>query len=149
MVDPRSMPPLHINPGGGRALPSERPHGPEFVRERYSQGLGRDPGNGMAGPAPRDLENDVPLVGVIDIGSNTIRLVEYEVVGRAGLRIVRAFKEVPRLARGSDEEGALSREIIESGARAVRRLVAQLPPRPHRALVAAATSAVRDAPNRE
>jgi exopolyphosphatase/guanosine-5'-triphosphate,3'-diphosphate pyrophosphatase len=103
----------------------------------------------MAGPEPRDPEKDLPLVAVIDIGSNTIRLVEYEVVGRAGLRIVRAFKEVPRLARGTDREGALSREIIESGARAVRRLVSRLPPRPNRTLVAVATSAVRDAPNRE
>jgi exopolyphosphatase/guanosine-5'-triphosphate,3'-diphosphate pyrophosphatase len=103
----------------------------------------------MAVPEPKDPEREIPLVGVIDIGSNTIRLVEYEIVGRAGLRVVRAFKEVPRLARGSDDEGTLSREIIESGARAVRRLIAQLPPRPHRTLVAVATSAVRDAPNRE
>jgi exopolyphosphatase/guanosine-5'-triphosphate,3'-diphosphate pyrophosphatase len=138
------------DPGSDWVCPSSaKAARPEFGRERYSPRFGAGSSCGMAVPEPKDPENDVPLVAVIDIGSNTIRLVEYEIVGRAGLRIVRAFKEVPRLARGGDDEGALSREIIESGARAVRRLVAQLPPRPHRTLVAVATSAVRDAPNRE
>lgn len=86
---------------------------------------------------------------VVDIGSNTIRLVEYEVVPKAGLRVVRAFKEVPRLARGTQADDSLSHEAIEQGARAVKRLLARLPPAPARMTIAVATSAVRDAPNRE
>jgi exopolyphosphatase/guanosine-5'-triphosphate,3'-diphosphate pyrophosphatase len=89
-----------------------------------------------------------PTIAVIDIGSNTIRLVEYEVVGRSGLRVVRASKEVPRLARGVRTDGRLSREAIEQGARAIRRLLARLPRSRQRKLIAVATSAVRESDNR-
>jgi exopolyphosphatase/guanosine-5'-triphosphate,3'-diphosphate pyrophosphatase len=97
-------------------------------------------------PTTRELGR---TTAVVDIGSNTIRLVEYEVVPRAGLRVVRAYKEVPRLARGTEPNGALGHEAIEQGARAVKRLLARLPPAPARMTIAVATSAVRDAPNRE
>lgn len=89
----------------------------------------------------------VPLVAVVDIGSNTIRLVEYEVVGRAGLRVVRAFKEVPRLGDAFAAGGGLSRSALRNGALAVRRLIARLPPSDRRTIVAVATSAVREATN--
>jgi len=102
----------------------------------------------MQGLASARSPEHLPLITVVDIGSNTIRLVEYEVVGRSGLRLVRAFKEVPRLAHAATENGALSREAIEQGARSVRRLLAMLPPERDRTTVAVATSAVRDAPNR-
>src|SRR5579863_51366 len=90
----------------------------------------------------------LPTIAVIDIGSNTIRLVEYEVIGRSGLRVVRAAKEVPRLGHGISPDGRLGREALEEGARAVRRLATGLPPSRHRRTIAVATSAVRDAPNR-
>lgn len=106
----------------------------------------------MVGPgtgATADGGGDpLPTIAVIDIGSNTIRLVEYEVIGRSGLRVVRAAKEVPRLGHGIDPNGALTREALEQGARAVRRLVTGLPPSRKRRTIAVATSAVRDAPNR-
>ena len=90
----------------------------------------------------------LPTIAVIDIGSNTIRMVEYEVIGGSGLRVVRAAKEVPRLGHGLDPDGGLTREALEEGARAVRRLVTGLPPSRHRRTIAVATSAVRDATNR-
>ncbi|HEY6238502.1 MAG TPA: Ppx/GppA phosphatase family protein, partial [Thermoplasmata archaeon] len=102
----------------------------------------------MQGAAPARSPESLPLISVIDIGSNTIRLVEYEIVGRVGLRLVRAFKEVPRLGHAALESGALSRDAIEQGARSVRRLLALLPSERDRTTVAVATSAVRDAPNR-
>ncbi len=98
--------------------------------------------------APTPQEGRLPLVAVVDIGSNTIRLVEYEVVGRAGLRVVRAFKEVPRLGDALVGDGRLGPEAVRRGCRAVRRLLARLPPAPRRTVVAVATSAVRDAPDR-
>lgn len=91
----------------------------------------------------------LPTVAVVDIGSNTIRLVEYEVVPKAGLRVVRTGKELPRLARGITPEGALTRESIERGARSVKRLLAGLPPSGIRTTAVVATSAVRDAANRD
>ena len=101
--------------------------------------------------APQALEpaESAPLIAVVDIGSNTIRLVEYEVVAKAGLRLLRAFKEVPRLAHGLADDGSLRREAIEQGARAVRRLLRRLPPARQRSVVAVATSAVREAANGE
>jgi exopolyphosphatase/guanosine-5'-triphosphate,3'-diphosphate pyrophosphatase len=89
----------------------------------------------------------LPTIAVIDIGSNTVRLVEYEVIGRSGLRVIRAAKEVPRLGHGIDAQGRLSRTAIEQGVRSVRRLVTSLPTSRTRRTIAVATSAVRDAPN--
>lgn len=101
----------------------------------------------MAVTSSSPTEPPVPLVSVLDIGSNTIRLVEYEVLGRSGLRVVRALKEVPRLGDALVGDGALTADAIDQGARAVRKLLARLPPSDRRTIVAVATSAVRDAPN--
>ena len=98
---------------------------------------------------PSPSEPRLPVVAVVDVGSNTIRLVEYEVVGEAGLRVVRAYKEVPRLGESLVDGEGLSPRAIDEGARAVRKLLQRLPPNDRRTVVAVATSAVRDAPNGE
>jgi exopolyphosphatase / guanosine-5'-triphosphate,3'-diphosphate pyrophosphatase len=86
-------------------------------------------------------------LGVIDIGSNTARLVVFASTPEGGLRAILESKEVPRLGMGRGRDGSLSREAIERGIGALRRFSRMLAASRNPRTVSVATSAVRDAPN--
>jgi exopolyphosphatase/guanosine-5'-triphosphate,3'-diphosphate pyrophosphatase len=88
-------------------------------------------------------------VAVVDLGSNTARLVLFR-SNRAGppWSILEA-KETPRLAQDLRPMGHLSAEGIDRAAGTLARFGRILRARSPRAVSIVATSAVRDAPNRE
>jgi exopolyphosphatase/guanosine-5'-triphosphate,3'-diphosphate pyrophosphatase len=81
---------------------------------------------------------------VLDVGSNSVRLVIYRVEGRA---IWSLFNEkvLAGLGRGAGRGGALSSEGVEAAMAALRRFRAVLDAVRPQAVHAAATAAVRDA----
>jgi exopolyphosphatase / guanosine-5'-triphosphate,3'-diphosphate pyrophosphatase len=88
------------------------------------------------------------LVAVVDLGSTAVRLVLAHVTPDAGYRVLVEERVPTRLGGGAS--GTLSREAIDETLRAVHRFFARysLNGRGPR-IVAVATSAVRDAENRE
>ncbi len=89
----------------------------------------------------------VGRVGVIDVGSNTARLVVFERTAEGGLRSMFESKEVPRLGKGLGPEGDLSPEAVQRGRATLRRFALHLDRLGNPPLEAVATSAIRDAPN--
>jgi exopolyphosphatase / guanosine-5'-triphosphate,3'-diphosphate pyrophosphatase len=86
-------------------------------------------------------------LGVIDIGSNTARLVVFETSDSGTVRAIHEAKESPRLGLDLAPDGALSEAAVARGietARRFRRAIRALGGPP---VLAVATSAVRDAPN--
>jgi exopolyphosphatase / guanosine-5'-triphosphate,3'-diphosphate pyrophosphatase len=88
------------------------------------------------------------LVAVVDLGSTAVRLVLAHVTPDTGYRVLVEERVPTRLGGGAS--GTLSREAIDETLRAVHRFFARYSPtgRGPR-IVAVATSAVRDAENRE
>ncbi|MCI4360582.1 MAG: hypothetical protein L3J91_02675, partial [Thermoplasmata archaeon] len=91
---------------------------------------------------PRAVE-----LAVIDLGSNTARLVIFETTSQGGFRSIFESKEVPRLGQGVSPDGSLSPEAVERGVGALRRFARQIHQAGDPLTLAVATSAVRDAPN--
>ncbi len=89
----------------------------------------------------------VGRIAVIDVGSNTARLVVFERTAEGGLRSMFESKEVPRLGKGIGPDGALTPDAIERGRATLRRFALQLDRLGNPPLEAVATSAIRDAPN--
>jgi exopolyphosphatase / guanosine-5'-triphosphate,3'-diphosphate pyrophosphatase len=87
------------------------------------------------------------VLGVIDLGSNTARLVIYSSTAEGGLRALMESKEVPRLGWKSRRDGALSPAAIDRGVAAMKRFARLLAASGNPPTVAVATSATRDAPN--
>jgi exopolyphosphatase / guanosine-5'-triphosphate,3'-diphosphate pyrophosphatase len=86
-------------------------------------------------------------IGVIDIGSNTARLVAFETTSLGTVRAFYETKDAPRLGLDMGKDGRLTEEAAARGVATVRRFA-----RVVRALglprtLAVATSAVRDATN--
>jgi exopolyphosphatase/guanosine-5'-triphosphate,3'-diphosphate pyrophosphatase len=67
--------------------------------------------------------SEQPAFGIVDIGSNSVRLVVYDSIGRAPLPRFNE-KSFCRLAEGLDETGRLSDEGVERTLRALRRFKA-------------------------
>jgi exopolyphosphatase / guanosine-5'-triphosphate,3'-diphosphate pyrophosphatase len=88
-----------------------------------------------------------PTVGVIDIGSNTARLVVFETTTAGTVRAVYEGKESPRLGLDVGPDGSLSEAAIARGVETARRFRRALKSVGSPEVVAVATSAVRDAPN--
>lgn len=86
-------------------------------------------------------------MGIIDLGSNTARLVVFAKTPEGGLRALVESKEIPRLGKGLRPDRSLSAEAIERGVGALRRFARLLAAEGSPRTVAVATSAVRDAPN--
>jgi exopolyphosphatase / guanosine-5'-triphosphate,3'-diphosphate pyrophosphatase len=97
--------------------------------------------------APRRATAISSELGIIDLGSNTARLVVFASTPEGGLRTLLESKEIPRLGMGQRADGSLSREAMERGIGALRRFARLLAASGNPRTIAVATSAVRDAPN--
>ena len=86
---------------------------------------------------------------MIDVGTNSIRLIVGEVGPDLSYRVIDDEKIRTRLGEGVDEHGALSLEAMSRSAECIARLHHIAGGYDLRALRAVATSAVRDATNRE
>ena len=95
----------------------------------------------MSTPAARPAESDV---AVIDVGSNSVRLVLYRVEGRA-LWTVFNEKVLAGLGRDIARTGKLSPSGVTEAMAALRRFTALLDGAPPDRIFTAATAAVRDA----
>lgn len=84
-------------------------------------------------------------VAVIDVGSNSTRLLVADVDG--GVSVVERQSRVTRLGRGVDLSGQLSDEAIEAACAAIADYVAICSQANTEKIAAIATSAVRDASN--
>jgi exopolyphosphatase/guanosine-5'-triphosphate,3'-diphosphate pyrophosphatase len=92
------------------------------------------------------MAGDSHRVAVVDIGSNSTRLLIAEVVGGRVLEVERQSR-VTRLGRGVDLTGQLSAEAIEATCDAIADYVAICREAGVETVEAIATSAVRDASN--
>lgn len=90
----------------------------------------------------------VEKIGVIDLGSNTARLVILEAVQGYAYRMADTIREVVRLREGMTDQG-LSASAIERGLSALKLFKRFSDSVGVDTLLAVATSAVRDAANRE
>jgi exopolyphosphatase / guanosine-5'-triphosphate,3'-diphosphate pyrophosphatase len=103
-----------------------------------------------AGPADRPAERPAAArgpIGVIDVGSNTARLVIFEGFPGGSLRAIDQRKELPRLGLDTGPDGSLSGAAMARGIAALERFAAVLRSLDSPRTLAVATSAVRDAPN--
>lgn len=94
-------------------------------------------------------EMDRHRFAVIDVGSNSIRLIVAEMSRAGGYRIIDDEKVVARLAQGLTESGRLAPEAMERAADAIVRMKAIAEGYDVERLRAVATSAVREAENQD
>jgi exopolyphosphatase / guanosine-5'-triphosphate,3'-diphosphate pyrophosphatase len=87
----------------------------------------------------------VPRLAVIDVGSNTARMVVYEAPEGGMPRAIVARKEAPRMGERVGQGGHLEVEAVERGLAALRRFARTLASLGNPSTIAVATSAVRDA----
>lgn len=99
-------------------------------------------GTEREGRAPDGLAS----VAVIDIGSNTARLVVFETAGES-VRATFETKDAPRLGFRTGPHGELSEEAAERGVATARRFAGLVEQLGAERTISVATSAVRDAPN--
>jgi exopolyphosphatase / guanosine-5'-triphosphate,3'-diphosphate pyrophosphatase len=92
------------------------------------------------------MSGDAHRVAVVDVGSNSTRLLVAD-VGGGRVREVERRSRVTRLGRGVDLTGRLAAEAIEIACEAVADYVALYQEAGAETVVAIATSAVRDAAN--
>lgn len=103
------------------------------------------------GPAGTETPASAPRpsasLGVLDFGSNTARLVVFEVSSRGSVRPIFEAKDSPRLGLGTTSDGSLAAEAIVRGVATARRFAGLLGSLRVPRTVGVATSATRDAPN--
>lgn len=87
------------------------------------------------------------VVAAIDVGTNSVHMVVAR-VGRTGFDVITTEKEVVRLGAGLDGDDEITPEAIERGVAALVRMTRIAEAHGARAR-AVATSAVREAPNRD
>ena len=97
-----------------------------------------------AAPPPADAPLETGDVAVVDVGSNSVRLVIYRLEGRA-IWTVHNEKVLAGLGRNLSETGTLSPEGVTAALAALRRFRAVLDSVRPREIYAAATAAVREA----
>jgi exopolyphosphatase/guanosine-5'-triphosphate,3'-diphosphate pyrophosphatase len=90
----------------------------------------------------------VRLAG-IDIGTNTVLLLVAEVDARGGMTVLAECQEIPRLGRDVDGSGKISGAGIEKLVSVIDRYAVIARSHGAERILACATSAVRDASNRE
>ncbi|HEV2166810.1 MAG TPA: Ppx/GppA phosphatase family protein [Thermoplasmata archaeon] len=86
-------------------------------------------------------------LAVVDVGSNTARLVVFQTAPGGFLRAIYETKESPRLGLGVGPDGSISREAFDRGLAGLTRFAQTLKAFGLPKTVGVATSAVRDAPN--
>src|SRR5262249_4957385 len=128
---------------GGAALPRLPPFAalPEGAVTKLVRGIGS-----ATVPASEDGAAETMRVAVIDIGTNSTRLLVGE-VGPAGVTELERRSTVTRLGRGVDTSGTLAAEAIEDVCAAVDGYIQLYREHDPERVVAIATSAVRDADN--
>jgi exopolyphosphatase / guanosine-5'-triphosphate,3'-diphosphate pyrophosphatase len=94
---------------------------------------------------PAHMAEDSQRIAVIDVGSNSTRLLIAEVDGRVS--VLERQSRVTRLGRGVDLSGQLADEAIEAACAAIADYVAICREAGVEQVAAIATSAVRDASN--
>ena len=94
----------------------------------------------------RSEAGESSTLAVIDVGSNTARLVVFEVAG-ASVRAIYQTKDAPRLGSHPGPHGELSDAATERGVATVRRFARLIELFEVPKALPVATSAVRDAPN--
>jgi exopolyphosphatase / guanosine-5'-triphosphate,3'-diphosphate pyrophosphatase len=87
-------------------------------------------------------------LGVVDIGSNTIRSLIVDVLPDGSYRVRDDEREVARLASGLTRQGRLSRPAMRRAVKALRRMAEIARARGVRRMSVVATSAIRNARNR-
>ncbi|MEZ5995844.1 MAG: Ppx/GppA family phosphatase [Hyphomonadaceae bacterium] len=92
----------------------------------------------------RAVLKDGQEAAVIDVGSNSVRVVVYRIDGRAMTPILNE-KVMAGLGRGGARTGALAKEGVEAAIRAVRRFAALIEGLGVRDVYAVGTAAVREA----
>ncbi|HYF14147.1 MAG TPA: Ppx/GppA phosphatase family protein [Phycisphaerales bacterium] len=100
-------------------------------------------------PGGRALRRDGPAakrLAVIDVGSNSIRLLVAEVLDESSWRVIREERAMTRLAHGLSRSGSIAPESMASSVEAISRFKAICDGLGARAR-AFATAAVRDAAN--
>src|SRR5665213_2777765 len=105
----------------------------------------RPAADGKPEDAPGRILNGGP-VAIVDIGSNSVRLVVYEHLGRAATPLFNE-KELCGLGRGVAARGRLDPEAIAAALTAIRRFVALTDQMRAASLHVLATAAVREASN--
>jgi exopolyphosphatase / guanosine-5'-triphosphate,3'-diphosphate pyrophosphatase len=90
---------------------------------------------------------DTYRTGIIDIGSNSIRLVIYEVTGQSAYRIIDESKESARLSERIDSDGAMPLEDIMSIVHTLNHFKMLCEANRTAGIRAVATAAVRNASN--
>ncbi|KJD46320.1 Ppx/GppA phosphatase family protein [Paenibacillus terrae] len=86
-------------------------------------------------------------IGIMDIGSNSIRLVIYEITETGAYRIVQECKEAARLSEKVGTNGRMEREAIRSIAPLLRQFITVCRMHEVVRMRAAATAAIRNAAN--
>ena len=110
-------------------------------------GMAQEPATVAVRSGAREGRATAQSLGVIDLGSNTARLVVFGISSSGVIWPRSEAKEVPRLGLDTDVDGRLSDEAMERGIEALGRFAAALKPEGAIPTLAVATSAVRDAPN--
>lgn len=87
-------------------------------------------------------------IGIIDLGSNSIRLVIIDIKDNGAHHQIENLKESVRLRSGTDAQGFLTKEGIDSAAEMVSLYIRFCHARNVTHIIAVATAAVRRAPNR-
>ncbi|MCI4338062.1 MAG: Ppx/GppA family phosphatase, partial [Thermoplasmata archaeon] len=100
-------------------------------------------------PAPARTRASTGELAVIDLGSNTARLVLFSTTPEGGFHSLYSEKEIPRLGHGTGPDGSLAAEGLERGVAALRRFAHRIDRLGRPPTIAVATSAVREAPNRD
>ncbi|MES2766019.1 MAG: Ppx/GppA phosphatase family protein [Bacteroidota bacterium] len=94
------------------------------------------------------MKQPVPLIGAIDVGTNSFHMVIASVNNRGALTIHSRDKEMVRLGSSGNDMKYLSDEAIERGVEALKRF-AEMAKKEGATVRAIATSAVREALNRD
>ncbi len=96
-----------------------------------------------------DVYKDSQRLAVIDMGSNTFRLIVVEYVPRLSFKITDEVREAVRLSEGMAESGILRAQAVDRAVRAARIYAAFCEASGIADIVTVGTSAIRDAKNQE
>lgn len=92
-------------------------------------------------------EQIMKMIGIIDIGSNSLRLVLVEIGIQGSFKIIDELREVVRLAADTDEAGNLNPERIKKAVQVLKMYKDLCEVNEIETIIAIATEAVRKAPN--